>query len=1156
MARMKETRMNIRWLVLPLLLVTAALANPAQAGAYEPVEGGWRIQIPKASNPPEANPAAGIGVPVDNARQHRRPLYPPADKSMLWTQSEREKMAHCAFRPLVLAYNEPRFLFDFHGAGGLLGHLYIGLHQGGAPGKWLHQWATLEVAYIDGRMEYTLSDPDFPGVTARVEAIALAGSAGLLLKLRLEGLQPNTSLTWAYGGASAFFTNWAMNAPEFSFSPPQCAKDQCEWKHSQFLLTRAFDKSDSIMEQAFAVPRFLPEWKARIQGGSSFSGYCGFGRPAVFQESPGALVGSAEWTGTGTTAAQNRVLLEECVLRENTAEGYVIVGMGGDIERALNRPARAWRAARDRNQDIAGRMVTHTPDAWLDAAVPMMAFATDGTWGDSAILHGGWSWRFGYLGWRGWYGSDCYGWSERVRRSIENQIQHGLITKGDDAGAISSMLDAPGGVYYNMNEVFLDHVRHYFEYTDDRELMVRIFHILEGVVDWENRRLQPGGQSLYENALNTWISDGHWYIQGQCAQASAYMLQAHRLLARLAPLAGADPEPYARKAAQIASAMREKLWMARPGVFAEYLDTRGNRMLHTQPELPTLYHTAEFGAVAPGQLYQMLHWADANLRYETTPNAGKLLWSSNWYPNNGRSYTHSTYEMAYAEELNFALTNYLAGRGEEGYALLRATLCGIFNGPTPGGLSCHSYTDGRQRANDEFTDAISMWGRTLTEGLFGIHPNLPEGFVELVPQFPGDWPAASIETPYFSYRWRQQSHTVTVEWESPRAIAVRLRHPVRASELKSATVDGHEAKARLEFTPDISWVQLSTSPARKGTIEFHYAPESGDSPLYEARQGDLLTNLPQGALEDPQGLLEADTTADGAPAWRVTGAPGPGLLFVTRECAVSPWVTPVRLSIAPQKALPAPSPWSPPAVPAHDLSLWNLVDCRPLFNSTISEALERVAREATAPPAGASLVGFNYWKDYLTVRYHGGPTQQPSDAAWRAKVNAEHIAWTTDGIPFKTVIDGPNMAVVSLAGAFPSRMEIPVGASGRTLYLMLSGATYPAQSHVPHLRVTLRHADGTIHERELATPETLSDCWNTWCGRWHDTAINGFENLGGRFGPAGSAEAADLAQPVNVDTEANLVGIELNNDSPLQLLEVECLATDIVYGIMGVTLLK
>ena len=123
-------------------------------------------------------------------RLYRRPLYPPADREMVYTSQELTKLQRVNFRPLVLAYQEPRFLFDFHSAGGLLGHLFAGLVQEGGEGKWFHQWSDIDVRYVNGVMEYTLTDPAFPGVTVRLRASALAHSAGLVLKVSVEGAKP------------------------------------------------------------------------------------------------------------------------------------------------------------------------------------------------------------------------------------------------------------------------------------------------------------------------------------------------------------------------------------------------------------------------------------------------------------------------------------------------------------------------------------------------------------------------------------------------------------------------------------------------------------------------------------------------------------------------------------------------------------------------------------------------------------------------------------------------------------------------------------------------------------------------------------------------------------------------------------------------------
>jgi hypothetical protein len=116
--------------------------------------------------------------------------------------------------------------------------------------------------------------------------------------------------------------------------------------------------------------------------------------------------------------------------------------------------------------------------------------------------------------------------------------------------------------------------------------------------------------------------------------------------------------------------------------------------------------------------------------------------------------------------------------------------------------------------------------------------------------------------------------------------------------------------------------------------------------------------------------------------------------------------------------------------------------------------------------------------------------------------------------------------------------------------------TFPVQSHVANLRVTLTYENGDNESRDLVSPFGIGDCWSTWCGRWHDTAANGFENLGGRFGPAGSSQVRDLTQPINVDTEAHLVGFDLKPGVSLKSVRVEAVANDVIFGIMGASVLK
>ena len=1117
---------------------SAEAGVPKEAvGCYIPVPGGWQIHISNDPAAPRLPAGETIGVVLDDARLHRRPLYPPSDRRLIWNEDELAARQRTPFRPLILAANEPRLLIDLDSAGGLSGHLFLGLTVAKGPSKWLHQFDDLDVRYVDGQMLYVVRDRDFPGVVVRLELAPLDASVGLVLKINVEGASPDTSLVWMFGGASGYSTNYDHDAKPFRYSADQCAENTVRWDQGRFTLLRG--------------------GAMVLRGGSSSPEGVGFGDPAKVLESPAALCESAQWCAAGPAAeATNRVAVQRVPLAGKEASAWLVIGRGGQIESFLADPAESQRLALARQHAITSRIEVHTPDAYLNQAMPMMALATEGIWGDTAILHGAWSWRQTYLGWRGHYGALCYGWDDRIRHSLQQHSTLGLIREGADQGALSCMLESLG-VFYNMDEVFLDQVRQYWDYTGDRELMRQIFPVLRGIVQWEDRRLRPGGGPLYESSLNTWISDSHWYIGGQCTTASAYMLGAHRFLAELAESLGEDPQPYRQQAEAIRRAMHTTLWQPRKGIFAEYLDTLGTRQLHPEPELPTLYHSAEFGAVEPREIYQMLDWADHNLRNQATPGGGRAWWSSNWAPNNGRSYTHSTYEMAYAEQFNLALMNHLVGRGEVAYSLLRSGLCGIYNGPTPGGLACHMFSDGRQRANNEFADAISMWGRAVVEGLFGIRPKRSQGVVELSPQFPAAWPEASIKTPHFSYQWRRDGGRMSLDWQSPVQTAVRLRLPIQAQEIEQVTVDGKAVAYEVEPGVGLSWLVFQTPSGMKGSVSVAWTPAKISSPpTLVWKEGDraglALADYAASECYDPQGVLRDAHTAGGQWQGEVAGEPGSRLVLLKSAATACPYWLPLTVAIEPREPVVAKR-WSPPAVQAGDLAPWTLVDLKALYNASLTEVLPRVAK-ASQPPAPPALgVNHSYWKDHLTSRV---PPGHPSDAAWRKKIGPEQIGWTHDRIPFRSAQQGDNIAVVTLAGGFPSKVDVPVNAGGQTLYLMLSGMTFPAQSHVVNLRVTLAYADGSSQVVDLVNPTGIGDCWSTWCGRFHDTAANGFENLGGRTGPAGSAAAGDLTQPIALDTEAHLLAIPLRPGQVLQSFTLEARANDAIFGLMGASVLK
>lgn len=1124
-----------------------------------PVKGGLRVRITGDKEAKRAEPGSRIGVmPVDEVSgsglvgQNYILLFPPGDKSLIWNQNELKSIESTSFRPVILAFQRPRFLFEYHSAGGLLGHLLIGLSIPNAS-KWFHDWSEIDLAYTDGRVEYVLKDPAFPDVKAVIKAIPQAKAAGLILKIAISGMKTEGALVFGYGGASAFFTNYAFENPAYIFSPQQCRKDLIRLEDGRFELVRGFKKPD------VKIPPFSESgWKAVIQGGSSWKGRLGFGSPKLFQSSPADLAGSAEWkSGMSVAEKRNRVAVELVDLPAGRSEGYFSVGMGGDIRDAIVSPETAWKSAIARNRSIADRVITRTPDPYLDAAMPMMAFAGEGCWGGIAVLHGSFSWREAYMGWRGKYGQNCYGWEDRVRTSIQNHIRFSLNTEGDNKGGLGHMIEQGRRIFYNMNEVFIDQIRQYFDYTNDLDLMREIFPVIKGAAEWEDRRLQPENEHLYENQLDTLISDQHWNILGQCTQASAYMYRVYGLLADLASRLGEDARPFEDKSARIREAMHRKLWMTRPGVFAEFLDTRGYRMLHKEPELPTIYHPAEFGVTDPLQTYQMLDWVDTHLRVENIPGGGRLYWTSDWHPREVQEYTHSTYDLYFPENLNLAMADYLVGRADEGYSLLRGCMNGMFNGPCIGDMGFHASTDGRSRYNEGFGDTTGIWGRAVVEGLFGIVPKTPDGYTLLSPQFPEDWPGASIETPHFSYDWKKEDGVQTIEWKSRANTSVHLRLPLRADAIKRVLVDNKAVEYSVEAGVGLTWLLVNTGKARHGIIEIRFSPAAVQKQARTiVKQGERIDISVDGGysgeIHDPQGILAGAKLENGRIRGRVEADPGPAVLFVSAGTASCPRWTVVKLLIEPKVPLPAAKVWSAPAVSGKDPGCWTTVDLEGVYNASVPEVLQNVWDSVKAPPLPASDVSTGYYKEHLAPGYWITPDL--SDAAWRKKVGADGIAWTADGIPFKTSGEGKNIAVVTRAAAYPSVVEFPVNASGRTLYLMISGITFGSHSHMVNLRVTLTYEDGSIQSRDLVSPFDICDCWLRY--HCHNTPSAGFENIGGRFGPAGSVEVADLTRPVYVDNDADLIAIDMKPDAMLKSVKVEAVSEDVIFGVMGASVLK
>jgi hypothetical protein len=781
---------------------------------------------------------------------------------------------------MLLSGDRPAFTYFAPTDVGKIGNLYLGLitAQGG---KWLDHFADIDSVYQPGLTRHVIQDPILPAGSLEVTAVPLASAEGFAIQLRwIHPPAETVRLVWIFGGASGYTANYWFPIDKLRLSASDMEGNVVHLWGNTFSLT------------------------SRSMKGKELWGMCDLPGRLALKDVGAVLPGPLEAEHAAPSKNPVVVFSGDWPHEQSSVHLLFTLGRAEDLAALASDAGSTFEQSVRFYRNLAQRVQVRTPDPYFDLAVESMVIANDGLWQPPSFLHGALSWMEHYLGWRGWYGSEALGWHDRVLNSILTfaalQIQ-----SGDSRGAIPNMLEQPASVYYNMDEVYLDDIYYHYLWTGDRGLLASLFPVIQGVLSWEKRRLDPDDNALYENCLNTWISDSHWYSGGDCSQASAYMFRANQLASEAAEAAGEDPQPYRREADRIRAAMNDRLWISSEGHYAEFIDHLGLKRIHREPELPTLYHPIDFEVTDPFQAYQMLRYTETSLRNETgIPRGGRLVWSSNWAPNYDQHYTHSTYDLVFAENLNLAIAYYRAGQFDKAYELVKGVYASLYQGGIPGGLSCHAYANGQQRANEEFADAISMFARTVVEGVFGILPEMSRGLINISPGFPRDWKEASISTPDLSYRYHRTDSEITVQATTPKPVQIHFRIALFDARADAVFVNDTRTQARIDPGIGESFIDV-TAPLGKEShlriaLQPFHATVRHPAVVFPGEQFALrVDGAPFRQPRDPQKVLDFSETTPQSLRGIVTGTMGPHTFFaLVGETPAARW-EPVNVEVRP-----------------------------------------------------------------------------------------------------------------------------------------------------------------------------------------------------------------------------------------------------------------
>lgn len=895
------------------------------------------------------------------------------------------------------------------------------------------------------------------------------------------------------------------------------------------------------------------ENRARIAGSDGTCLWVGSSFPVTVDTGDAAAMETCDpgmFLGRGSGDVTAPVARISCLISAGqTLDGFLVV-----LRNAAEDRLDYWLGHKDPTshlkQEIRRKhaaITVHTPDAMLNQTVPPTVLAMDASWQKNTFYHGAYAYHAPFLGWRNWYGPTVLGWHDRVRTAITTHFSKIIKqASGEERvwydGQDRPDLDHEGTQYhrienttgripalrdmddiYNMQEVALDMVFHYLEWTNDLALARERFEDLKGVLDWEERILDPDRDGLYQDFLNTWISDGHSHNGGGCAQSSAYNYAAHRMMAKLASKLGHEPSRFMAQAEKIREAVNRRLWLPARGVLAEFVDTLGHKQVHPSPELSTIYLAIDCGLVDPFQAYQMLRFTETALRNERTLNRnGRLVYSSNWRPKK-----YSTCGLYPAENLHLALVYYKLGLKEKAAAIMDAIVDSYFTGKNPGMaahiLTAHGVSDG---GDQDFSDVSSMYLRVIVEGLFGIRLHLLDDRIEIAPGFPADWTHAALTLKDLALNYHRDGRQEDLTFHCRAKAARQIRLPLRSTRIESVLLNGDPVEYRIEAAVDRCFLVVDA-----GTADFfHLQVTHGDDPVPALTHASaivvgntLVIETSHGTItdyRDPSGTIQKAEFADGKWHGAVTSNAGHHTVFVrVRADQFGAWLPAdfrVEAPLAPATAGPSDKDAAARFEP---------VDISRHFNCS----LDQIHRQQYSNPRpDAYSIGVRINGRYAWDWNHAGHNAvRVDDTVLR---QSKGLYRTPSGIGFAVPEAGPNVACASLWDNFPTALEIPLTGRGRELAAFLIGVTNPMQNGVINARLVVTYRDGARRSVELVHPENFDDWLNAALQTENETVYFSEYNHG-------------MVQRIALDAGKELAA-----------LSVEAVANEVIVGVLGLSI--
>ena len=932
--------------------------------------------------------------------------------------------------------------------------------------RWFHNSEDVTSEFKNGWTEYELTQisPWFADVKVNIQIYPLLPDDGFLAHYRITTDQ-RIIFVAGFGGITDYIGRFEYNDEKIRyFSAKDCKDNSVKIGKNRAYISHP---GGSSMRIAASFPADFSVGSAKV----------------LESRYPGMFLGSR------AEGADDRAVRISAVIEQGkTFDGYIIAVHNSD-EKTLDK----WLSLNNPVEYIKEQIYSKfscinmsTPDQMLDLTVNPTVIALDASWHKNSFHHGAFGYHSPFLGWRNWYAPTVLGWGDRVETTIEAHLNQmvrktdgkervwfdgGQPREWDGPSPYHSIENSTGYLsyflgetmpYYNMQECATDMIMYYIEWTGNLELAARHFDDLCAMLDWEERIFDPDGDGLYQNFLNTWISDGHSYNGAGCAQSSAYNYRANSVMAKIALKLGKPEKVFTERAGKIKRAVNEKLWIKDLGVIAESKDTVCNKLIHPSPELSTIYLAIDCDVVDMFKGYETLKYTENYIKSIKTPvRGGRLSYSSDWLPKK-----YSTCGIFPSENAHLALAYFKLGLSKEGNEILKGLSDCYFTGKNPG-LAAHiqSAKCTSDLADLDFTDVSSTYLRVLVEGLFGIKIDAIENTINIAPNFPEEWKNASLVLKDISLNYNKKGNARILDIYCDKGGVKRFRLPLGSDNIEAVLLDGTPVGYKIAAAPGNSFISVETE--KTGRIQLRvmegeaFMPSlkysdcvlSGNEVVFRVTGGEITDYID---LSDTLRNIEIKNNKLYA---KVSGT-GRRTLFIRVKSGVYDAYLAADYEVVDKEK----------EEESYGIKEYKTVDISAYFNCKMTELHDK--KYLSPRPEGYSIGVFPNGRYAWEWNHKGHNEVYIDDAALR---NSGGTICVGSGIPFLTPKENENLACVSQWDNFPSEINIPLDGKASELAILFMATTNCMQTRVENARITVNYDDGSSEKVSLVYPFNIDD---------------------------------------------------------------------------------